>query len=260
MEQADRQAIAETLAHAESTGQAIPQITATHPDLAPTDAYEIQLINIRRRLADGARIVGHKVGLTSWAMQRLMGVNEPDYGHLLDDMMRASGDSIVAADLCQPRVEVEIAFVLRDTLTGPDCTDEDVIRATDHVVGAIEIIASRIQGWKLTLPDTIADNASSALVVLGDRPVALNEIDIRLNGVLLKKNRQIVETGAAGAVLGNPVTAVAWLANTLHRFGTVLEPGHVIMPGSCTAAVAVEPGDVIEAEFDRLGTVTTIFS
>jgi 2-keto-4-pentenoate hydratase len=260
MEEAERLVVADTLAKAEATGQAIAPPTATHPDLAPADAYEIQLINIRQRLADGARIVGHKVGLTSWAMQRMMGVSEPDYGHLLDDMMRASGDSIVTAELCQPRVEVEIAFVLRDTLTGPDCTEEDVIRATDHVVGAIEIIASRIQDWKLSLPDTIADNASSALVVLGNRPVALGDIDIRLNGVLLKKNGQIVETGAAGAVLGNPVTAVAWLANTLHRFGTVLEPGHVIMPGSCTAAVAVEAGDVIEAEFDRLGTVTSIFS
>jgi 2-keto-4-pentenoate hydratase len=127
------------------------------------------------------------------------------------------------------------------------------------VVAAIEVIASRIKDWKLTLPDTIADNASSGLVVLGAHPLDLAELDIRLNGVLLKKNGQIVETGAAGAVLGNPVTAVAWLANTLHRFDTVLEPGHVIMPGSCTAAVAVEPGDVIEAEFDRLGSVTTTF-
>jgi 2-keto-4-pentenoate hydratase len=260
MEDAARRSIAELLARAETTRQAIPPITATFPDLDPADAYEIQLINIRQRLADGARIVGHKVGLTSWAMQRLMGVNEPDYGHLLDDMMRASGDTVSAADLCQPRVEVEIAFVLKDSLGGPDCTDEDVIRATDHVVGAIEIIDSRIKDWKVGLSDTIADNASSALVVLGQHPLSLSEIDIRLNGVLLKKNGQIVETGAAGAVLGNPVTAVAWLANTLHGFGTVLEPGHVIMPGSCTAAVSVEPGDVIEAEFDRLGTVTTTFT
>jgi 2-keto-4-pentenoate hydratase len=259
MRQAERQSIAATLAEAEASRQAIDPITITYPDLAPADAYEIQLINIRQRMADGARIVGHKVGLTSWAMQRLMGVNEPDYGHLLDDMMRVSGDAISAGELCQPRVEVEIAFVLKDALRGPDCTDEDVIRATDHVVAAIEVIASRIKDWKLTLPDTIADNASSGLVVLGAHPLDLAEIDIRLNGVLLKKNGQIVETGAAGAVLGNPVTAVAWLANTLHRFDTVLEPGHVIMPGSCTAAVAVEPGDVIEAEFDRLGSVTTTF-
>jgi 2-keto-4-pentenoate hydratase len=260
MEQAERQSIAAALAEAEANRRTIDPITITYPDLDPADAYEIQLINIRQRLADGARIVGHKVGLTSWAMQRLMGVNEPDYGHLLGDMMRASGDAISAGELCQPRVEVEIAFVLKDALRGPGCTEEDVIRATDHVVAAIEVIASRIKDWKLTLPDTIADNASSALVVLGDRPLDLAELDIRLNGVLLKKNGQIIETGAAGAVLGNPVTAVAWLANTLHGFDTVLEPGHVIMPGSCTAAVPVEPGDVIEAEFDRLGSVTTTFT
>lgn len=259
MEQAARLAIARSLAEAEESGIAIAPITSTRADLTPADAYEIQLINIRHRLEQGARIVGHKVGLTSWAMQRLMGVTEPDYGHLLNDMMRASGDTIGTADLCQPRVEVEIAFVLRQPLRGPNCTADDVIRATDHVVGAIEVIDSRIEDWKITLPDTIADNASSALVVLGEHPLALGDIDIRLNGVLLRKNGQIVETGAAGAVLGNPVTAVAWLANTLHTFGTILEPGHVVMPGSCTAAVAVEPGDFVEAEFDRLGTVATTF-
>lgn len=259
MEEAERVAIAGSLAEAEETGNAIAPITSTFADLTPADAYEIQLINIRHRLEQGARIVGHKVGLTSWAMQRLMGVTEPDYGHLLDDMMRASGDTIRTADLCQPRVEVEIAFVLRQPLRGPNCTEDEVIRATDHVVGAIEIIDSRIADWKIGLPDTIADNASSALVVLGEHPLPLGDIDIRLNGVLLRKNGQIVETGAAGAVLGNPVTAVAWLANTLHTFGTILERGHVVMPGSCTAAVAVGPGDFIEAEFDRLGTVSTTF-
>ena len=259
MEEAERLAIAGSLAEAEESGKAIAPITSTFADLTPADAYEIQLINIRHRLEQGARIVGHKVGLTSWAMQRLMGVTEPDYGHLLDDMMRASGDTIRTADLCQPRVEVEIAFVLRQPLRGPNCTEDDVIRATDHVVGAIEVIDSRIADWKIGLPDTIADNASSALVVLGDHPLALGDIDIRLTGVLLRKNGQIVETGAAGAVLGNPVTAVAWCANTLHRFGTILEPGHVVMPGSCTAAVAVAPGDFIEAEFDRLGIVSTTF-
>jgi 2-keto-4-pentenoate hydratase len=260
MEEAERQSIATALARAEATGQSIDPITIASPELRPADAYEIQLINIRKRLADGATIVGHKVGLTSWAMQRLMGVDQPDYGHLLADMMRVSGDAIRAADLCQPRVEVEVAFVLKESLRGPDCTEEDVVRATDHVVGAIEVIDSRITDWKVGLSDTIADNASSALVVLGPRPLDLAEIDIRLNGVLLKKNGQIVETGAAGAVLGNPVTAVAWLANTLHGFGTVLEPGHVIMPGSCTAAVPVARGDVIEAEFDRLGSVLTTFT
>jgi 2-keto-4-pentenoate hydratase len=193
-------------------------------------------------------------------MQQMMGVDEPDYGHLLDDMFVLEGSAIPAADFCDPRVEVEVAFVLGKGLTGPGVSAADVLRATDFVLPAIEVIDSRIRDWKIGLADTIADNASSARVVLGGHPTSLNDVDPRTIGAVLRKNGEVVETGAAGAVLGNPVTAVAWLANKVHSFGVTLEPGHVIMPGSCTRAVDVNAGDVIRADFDYLGYVSVVFS
>lgn len=237
----------------------VAPLTATFGPITPGEAYEIQLVNVRRRLDAGAAIVGHKVGLTSPAMQALMGVYEPDYGHLLDDMVLPSGTTIPIATMCQPRVEVEVAFVLARPLHGPGCTVDDVLAATDYVVGSIEVIDSRIAGWKLSLPDTIADNASSGLVVLGADRHAPTEIDLRLNGVVLRRNGRLVETGASGAVLGNPAVAVAWLADKLASFGTGLDAGAVVMPGSCTGAVPVDPGDRFEAEFDHLGTVVVDF-
>ncbi len=260
MKNEDIAAAAAVLATAERALVPVPPLTVTFGAVTPEDAYEIQLINIRRRLDAGAVIAGHKVGLTSPAMQTLMGVYEPDYGHLLDDMVRYSGDEIRTAAMCQPRVEVEVAFVLGQPLRGPGVTEDDVLAATDYITGSIEVIDSRIADWKLTLPDTIADNASSGLVVLGTERHAPSEIDLRLNGVVLRRNGRLVETGASGAVLGNPVVAVAWLANKLAGFGTTLEAGAVVMPGSCTGAVQVDAGDRFEAEFDHLGTVAVDFS
>jgi 2-keto-4-pentenoate hydratase len=255
----ERVAAAAALARAQDDCRPIAPLISTWPDMDVVDAYEIQLLNVTSQLARGAVVKGHKVGLSSRAMQSMMGVREPDYGHLLGDMFVFEGDSVPTRTLCAPRVEVEVAFVLRDRLSGPACTVADVIRATDVVLPAIEIIDSRIADWKISLRDTIADNASSARVVLGGNPGRLTEFDVRLTGVLLWRNGEIVETGAAGAVLGNPASAVAWLANKLHTFGISLDPGHVIMPGSCTRAVEVRPGDHIVAEFDRLGSVTVSF-
>jgi len=252
-------AAAAVLAAAERDLDPVPPLTTTFGAITPDEAYEIQLVNIRRRLDAGATIAGLKVGLTSLAMQTLMGVYEPDYGHLLDDMIRPSGSTIPVASLCQPRVEVEVAFVLGRPLRGPGCTVDDVLAATDYITGSIEVIDSRIADWKLSLPDTIADNASSGLVVLGGERHQPAEIDLRRNGVVLTRNGQLIETGAAGAVLGNPAIAVAWLVDKFASLGTSLEAGAVVMPGSCTAAVPVEAGDRFEAEFDHLGTVTVDF-
>jgi 2-keto-4-pentenoate hydratase len=193
-------------------------------------------------------------------MQQMLGVDEPDYGHLLDNMFVAKGGVVPAGDLCQPRVEFELAFVLGAALPAPGCTFADVLRATAYVTPAIEIIDSRIRDWKIALCDTIADNASSARVVLGGRAAGVTDVDLRLLGVLGWKNGELVETGASGAVLGNPATAVAWLANKLHELGGRLEPGHVVMPGSCTRAIPVEAGDVITAEFAQLGALTVSFA
>lgn len=255
----ERATAAKMLVTAELDGVPIDPLVESWPAMDVVDAYEVQLINVRRRVAAGATIRGHKVGLSSPAMQRMMGVDEPDYGHLLDDMFLYESTEIPTDRYCAPRVEVEVGFVLGRHLEGPGCTVADVLRATEYVVPAIELIDSRIRDWRIALPDTIADNASSAGVILGGNPTRLHDVDIRHLGALLRVNGRIVETGASGAVLGNPVTAVAWLVNKVHGFGVTLEPGHVVLPGSCTRAVDVRPGDVVDVQFGTLGGVSALF-
>jgi 2-keto-4-pentenoate hydratase len=255
----ERRAAADALAEAERTRIPIDPLSSRWAAIDVVDAYEIQLANIADRLKAGALVRGHKVGLSSRAMQAMMAVDEPDYGHLLDDMFFFEGDAVPAGRYLYPRVEVEVGFVLGAPLSGPACTVADVLAATEFVCPAIEIIDSRIRDWKIGIADTIADNASSAGVVLGGRRTPLAGVDLRTIGAVLRRNGEIVQTGAAGAVLGNPATAVAWLANTVHRFGVSLEAGHVVLPGSCTRAVDVRPGDVVRAEFDVLGPVSVRF-
>ena len=254
-----RASLADVLATAERTREPVGPLSEREPGLEVVDAYEIQLINIERRVAEGATVCGHKVGLSARAMQQMLGVDEPDYGHLLDDMLVPESTVIAAGDLLQPRVEVEVAFILGAPLRAPGCTVADVLRATEYVAPAIEVIDSRIRDWKITLADTVADNASAGRVVLGGLRTGLDGLDLRTVGAVLRRNGEIAETGAAGAVLGNPATAVAWLANKVHAFGVTLEAGHIIMPGSCTRAVDVGPGDVVRADFDQLGSVTVAF-
>jgi 2-keto-4-pentenoate hydratase len=248
------------LAAAERDRAPVAPLTERLPGMDVLDAYEIQRRNVARRVAAGARIRGHKVGLTSLAMQRLVGVDEPDYGHLLDDMFVFEGTAIEIDRLCAPRVEPEVAFVLDRPLAGPGCSVADVLLATRFLLPSLEVADSRIAEWRIKLPDTVADNASSARVVLGGSALRPEDVDMRTLGVVLRRNGEIVETGAAGAVLGNPATSVAWLANKLHEFGGSLEAGHVILPGSCTPAVEVRPGDVVRADFDRLGDVSVRFA
>lgn len=247
------------LAEAEQTCSPIDRITDQFTDLTVSDAYEIQLANIRRRTARGAVVRGHKVGLSSRAMQQMMNVDEPDYGHLLSDMFIAENTAIPTAAMCAPRVEVEVAFVLREGLPAPGCTVADVLRCTAFVCPALEIIDSRIRDWNLTLIDTIADNASSGLVVLGGRVTPLDNLDLRTIGAALRINGALVTTGAAGAVLGNPASAVAWLANKVAQFGVSLDAGNVILPGSCTKAYDVTAGQTVRADFDQLGAVSALF-
>jgi 2-keto-4-pentenoate hydratase len=254
-----RHLLAKALWEAERAREPIGPLVEDYPGIDVVDAYEIQLINIRNRLAEGRLIRGHKVGLSSKAMQEMMGVDEPDYGHLLDDMFVFEDSDVDTASLCQPRVEVEVAFVLGAPLPAPGCNAADVLRATAYVVPAIEIIDSRIRDWKIALCDTIADNASSCRVVLGGRATPIDRVDLRTVGATLRRNGTIIATGTTGAVLGNPVTAVAWLANKVHAFGVTLEAGHVILPGSCTRAYDVAAGDNLRADFDTLGGVSINF-
>lgn len=256
----ERRRAATALSAAEASARPIAKLSDTFEGIEVADAYAIQLLQIEQKLAAGRIVRGHKAGLSSRAMQKMMGVDEPDYGHLLDDMFVAEGDTIATDSLCQPRVEFEVAFVLGAPLPAPGCTVADVLRATEFVAPAIEIIDSRFDGWDITLCDTIADNASSARVVLGGRRVPIDDLDLRTIGVVVSRNGELIDTGAAGAVLGNPATAVAWLANKLHTFGVTLEPGHIVLPGSCTRAHDVTAGDVVLAEFAELGPVSVRFA
>lgn len=255
-----RQAAALALRNAEETKISIAPLTEQYPEIDVVDAYEIQLINIAHRVANGGQIRGHKVGLTAKAMQDMLGVREPDYGHLLDDMFIDETAVVPISRFSQPRAEVEVSFVLGGRLEGPGVTVADVIRATDYIVPSIEIVDSRVSDWKIKIQDTVADNASAAAIVVGARPTRLGDVDPSLIGAVLRKNGEIMETGCSGAVLGNPVIAVAWLANKVAKFGVALEPGNVIMPGSCTRMIPISAGDHIRADFDVLGTVSVKFA
>jgi 2-keto-4-pentenoate hydratase len=257
---AEARAIAERLVEAERTRVPIPPLTSERPDLSAEDAYRIQQHVVAMRVEAAGGIVGYKVGLTSRAMQELLGVDRPDYGPILASTLLEDGASIDAAELIAPRVEAEIAFVLERPLKGPGVSALDVLEATAGVAASIEVIDSRIEGWRIRLADTIADLASSARVVIAGRIVAIDRVDLRLIGMVLERNGEVVSTGAGAAALGNPANAVAWAANTLGRLGITLEAGHVVMPGALHAAVPVGSGDVVRATFDHLGPVGVRFA
>lgn len=252
-------AAAEALRAAEADQTPIRPLAEVYPDLDIEAAYAIQQANVAHRTAAGAQVKGHKVGLTSRAMQEALGVDEPDFGHLLDDMFVFEDAEIPVAGLCAPRVEIEVAFVLSRPLAGPGVNAADVLRATELLLPSIEVIDSRIRDWNIRLVDTVADNASAARIVLGGRPVRPYDVDLQAGGAVLHHNGTVAETGTTAAVLGNPVTAVAWLANRVAAYGITLDAGHVVLPGACTRAVAVGPDDVVVAEFEGLGKVRTRF-
>lgn len=233
-------------------------ITKILPGITVEEAYAIQLAIIEEKLKSN-RCVGKKIGLTSIGMQNLLGVDEPDYGHLLDSMVIPNGGICFRESLLNPKVEGEIAFVLNSDLQGPGITPVDVIRATEGIIPAIEIVDSRVKDWKIKLEDTIADNASSAKFILGSRMSYLENYDLRSTGMFLEKNGELQNSGTGVEVLGDPVVSVAWLANKLSEFGIALKAGEIILSGAITAAVNAEKGDVFQATFDRLGTVTVKF-
>jgi 2-keto-4-pentenoate hydratase len=251
-------ATGDALAAAYVSRQTLRPLTETHPELSIEDAYAIQLRQVDTWKAAGRRVAGYKVGLTSLAMQRQLGVDQPDFGHLFADMI-LDGVAIPTDRFIAPRIEPEISFVLAKELRGPGLTILDVIDAVDYAIASLEIIDSRIADWKITLADTIADNASSGALVLGTKPLRLGVVDLGLVGCVIRKNGEVVGTGAGAAVLGNPLNGLVWVANTLGALGQPLEAGSIVMAGSITAAVAVAPGDSISAEFSSLGTVRARF-
>jgi 2-keto-4-pentenoate hydratase len=227
------------LSHAESRRRPTEPLTQSYPALSVPDAYRIQQANVQRRLELGERIVGHKIGLTAKAMQELFGVNEPDYGHLLDTMMHDAGTPLELAELIDPQIEVEPAFVLGKRLQGPQLGIAEVLAATDYVCVCFEVIDSRIIDWRIRLQDTVADNGSSARVVLGAKRVAPASLALDTLDTELELDGVVVETGNTRAILGHPANGIAWLANHIAEFGVSLEPGHIVLPGTCTRSVRI---------------------
>lgn len=258
--------LAERLNRAEQTREQVRQFSLEQPQMTIEDAYAVQREWVRLKIAEGRTLKGHKIGLTSRAMQRSSNIDEPDYGALLDDMFFRDGGEIPAGRFIVPRVEVELAFVLKDRLEGPDCTLFDVLRATEYVVPALEIIDARIHQvdpeTKVTRKvfDTISDNAANAGVVIGGRPFRPDDLDMRWVSAVLYRNGVIEESGVAAAVLNHPANGPAWLANKLHPHGVTLEPGQVILGGSFTAPIPARPGDTFQADYGPAGCISIHFA
>lgn len=247
-----RTAIAQQIFDGFTETKQISLLSKAYPELDMEDAYRIQELVIDRFKAEGRQVKGYKIGLTSKAMQEMVGSNEPDYSAILDHMFIAEDSHIPHASFCYPLVEIEIAFVMKSRLQGPGINAADVIRATDFVLPAIEVVDFRVAPAPgMNVRDTIADLAAVGGVVLGGNPVRLEDIDIRNIGGELLINGEVRESGKSSAVLGNPVTAIAWLANKLAEFGVAFEPGDVVISGSFVRALPVKAGDQITARFDN---------
>lgn len=233
--------------------KSVQPLSTRYPDITIEDAYAIQQHMLSLRITAGERVVGKKIGVTSKAVMDMLGVFQPDFGWLTDGMVFNEGEAVPAASLIQPKAEGEIAFVLRKTLKGPGVTAADVLAATEGVMACFEIVDSRIQDWKIKIQDTVADNASCGVFVLGDRLVNPCDVDLGTCGMVLEKNGEIVATGAGAAALGHPANAVAWLANTLGHLGIGLEAGEVILSGSLAAMVPVKAGDSLRVSIGGIG-------
>ena len=249
---ADRSKAADILMVAQKERKQAVQLSVTFPGITIEDAYAISTEVAQRKIKAGARLIGHKVGLTSKAMQRSSMIDEPDFGFILDDQMIADGAKVKHADYCKPRVEVELAFVMGKRLLGPGVGLADVLRATEYVIPAIEIVDARLQDQRKIF-DTVADNGAAAGIALGGRPVGPLDVDLRWVGGIMYRNSEIEETGLAAGVLGHPALGVAWLANKLGSVGTALEPGHLVLAGSFTRVVFAQKGDTLHADFGPLG-------
>ena len=259
LDQTQREAIAAELVQADIDRTILPRLTARYPGMEVEDSYAIQKIWSDRRIEAGARLVGHKICLTSKVMQVATGISEPDYGVIHDDMVYESGSVIEFDRFSNVRIEVELAFVLAKPLTGPNTTLFDVLDATAYVVPALEVLNSHLELEGRTIVDTISDNAAMGAMVIGGRPMKVDDIDLPWASAMLYRNETIEESGVAGAVLGNPAMGVAWLANKLAQHGQTLEAGEIILAGSFTRAMWVEKGDTVHADYGTLGSVTCRF-
>jgi 2-oxo-hept-3-ene-1,7-dioate hydratase len=258
LSESDRKQAADILIAAEKERKQAVQLSTTWPDITIEDSYAISTEVADRKLAAGAELIGHKVGLTSKAMQRSSQIDEPDYGHLLDSMIIADGAKVPHENYCLPRVEIELAFILGKPLRGPGIGLPEVLRATEYVVPAIEIVDARLRDQRKIF-DTVADNGAAAGIVIGGRPIGPMDVDLRWVGGIMYRNSEIEETGVAAGVLGHPALGVAWLANKLGSHGVTLEPGHLVLAGSFTRVVFARKGDTLHADFGSLGGIAIQF-
>jgi 2-oxo-hept-3-ene-1,7-dioate hydratase len=255
LSEADRNKAVDILEKAFKDRKQATQLSTTWPNITIEDAYGISTLWANRRMKAGARLIGHKVGLTSKAMQRSSNIGEPDFGYLFDDMVIPDGGKVQHDAYCRPRVEIELAFVLGKRLMGPGVGLTDVLAATEYVVPSLELVDARLQDPRKIF-DTVSDNAAASGIVLGGRPVRPMDIDLRWVGGIMYVNGEIEETGVAAGVLGHPAMGVAWLANRLGTLGTAMEPGHIVLAGSFTRVVFPKKGDTLHADFGQLGGIS----
>ena len=258
MTETERSLVVEALLEANRTKVQTARPSSLYPQIGFEDAYAISAEVARRQQAAGAKLIGYKVGLTSLAMRRASKIDEPDFGFLYDHFLLEDGASVPHASYCRPRVELELTFVLGQSLSGPGVTMLDVMRATEYIVPSIEIIDARVDEPR-QIYDTIADNGAGAGIVLGGRPLRPHDANLRMVSGMLYRNSNIEETGVACGVMGHPANAVAWLANKFTSLGFTLEPGHMLMSGSFVRPVLAEVGDTIRADFGELGSVAITF-
>ncbi|MES9975378.1 2-oxopent-4-enoate hydratase [Candidatus Thiodiazotropha sp. LNASS1] len=239
----------------------IDPLTERETDITIEDAYHVSLCMVNRRVENGESIIGKKIGVTSKAVQNMLNVHQPDFGYLTDRMVYGNGDAMpISKALIQPRAEGEIAFMLKRDLIGPGVSNADVLRATEAVIPCFEIVDSRIRDWRIKIQDTVADNASCGLFVLGDKAVDPRKVDLATAGMVVEKNGELLSTGAGAAALGSPVNCVAWLANTLGSFGIPLKAGEVILSGSLVPLEPVVAGDFMRVEIGGIGSASVRFT
>ena len=257
---------AKRLHKAEKSRNQVAATTIAYPKMEIADAYKIQSAWMDIKKKEGRTIAGHKIGLTSRAMQKSMGIEEPDFGVLLDDMVYEEGTTIDSSAFLDPKIEVELAFILKKKLKGENVTVTEVLNATDYVVPALELIAARSYrvhpktGYKRTVRDTISDNAANGGIILGGRPMRPDDLDLRWVGAMMSRNGVIEESGVSGAVLNHPAKGIAWLAKKYAAYNKGLEPGQIILAGSFTRPVDIRPGDTFVVDYGKMGTISCYFS
>jgi len=253
MDQQQITQLGDELYEALTAGKTVSPLTSRGFDITIEDAYHIQQRMLARRIEKGEKVVGKKIGVTSKAVMNMLGVGQPDFGYLLDGMVYNEGESIPMDSLIQPKAEGEIAFLMNKDLMGPGLTAADILAATEGVMACFEIVDSRIQDWKIKIQDTVADNASCGVFVLGDKLVDPKKVDLALCGMVLEKNGEIVVTGAGAATMASPVNAMVWLANTLGRLGIGLNAGDIVLSGALGAMVPVKAGDSLRCTIGGIG-------